>query len=69
MNTAIKMDTIPNNQIQIDGINVLKKNLGVVKTIRFLEQFDNGGIGDYTKEKCNLPDEQLTKDELLDLFK
>lgn len=69
MNTAIKMDTIPNNQIQIDGINVLKKNLGVVKTIRFLEQFDNGGIGDYTKEKYNSPDELLTKDELLDLFK
>lgn len=58
MNTTIKMNTIPDNQIQIEGMHVLKNHLGVVKTLRFLEQFDNGGTGDYTKEKCNSPDEQ-----------
>lgn len=69
MNTVIKMNTIPESQIQIEGMNVLKEHLGVVNTIRFLEQFDNGGTGDYTKEKYYSPDEELTKDELLDLFK
>ena len=54
MNTVIKMNTIPESQIQIEGMNVLKEHLGVVNTIRFLEQFDNGGTGDYTKEKYNL---------------
>lgn len=63
------MNTIPESQIQIEGINVLKKHLGVVNTIKFLEQFDNGGSGDYTKDKYNSPDEPLSKDELLDLFK
>ena len=39
------------SQIRKDGLQALEEKLGVVGTIRFLQQFDNGGNGDYTKEK------------------
>lgn len=68
MDMAIKMDIIPESQIQIDGLKVLKDNLGVVNTIKFLEQFDNGGSGDYTAEKYEKVDESLTKEEIMELF-
>ena len=51
MTTAVKMNVIPDSQIQALGIEALKSKLGVTGTLKFLEQFDNGGSGDYTKEK------------------
>ena len=34
----------------------------------FFEQFDNGGSGDYTKEKYKQEDEQMTKEDMLKKF-
>ena len=53
MTTAVKMDVMPESQIQAIGIEALKSKLGVTGTLKFLEQFDNGGSGgngtDYEK--------------------
>ena len=35
-----------------EAIEILCREMGVVKTIRFLQQFSNG-YGDYTKEREN----------------
>ena len=43
-----RRNTISNNEIQTNGLNALKEALGVVGTLKFLEQFDSGGYGDYT---------------------
>lgn len=64
-----KLDIISDSQIQTKGIQALKNELGVVDTIRFLEQFDNGGYGDYTKEKYLKEEKDLTIEEILNLFK
>ena len=49
MDIMTKLDVTPESKIQVKGLKVLKDNLGVLNTIKFLEQFDNGGEGDYTK--------------------
>ena len=49
MITAEKINVMSEGQIQAMGIKALKNALGVTGTLRFLEQFDNGGSGDYTK--------------------
>lgn len=69
MDIMTKLDVTPESKIQVKGLKVLKDNLGVLNTIKFLEQFDNGGEGDYTKEKYNEPDRDLTVDEILKSFK
>lgn len=33
------------------GLHALKESLGVTGMLRFLEQFEHGGSGDYTAEK------------------
>lgn len=68
MDKTIKMNIIPESQILVNGLKVLKENLGVVNTLRFLEQFDNGGNGDFTMEKYIQDEKALTKEEILDLF-
>ncbi len=68
MDTKIKMNVIPDSQIQINGFSALKKDLGVVDTIRFLEFFDKGGSGDYTKEKYEQKDSSPTKEDLMKSF-
>lgn len=68
MITTEKINKIPDRQIQIKGITALKDALGVTGTLRFLEQFDNGGNGDYTKEKYNDEDLKLSKEEILEMF-
>ena len=67
--TAVKMDVMPESQIQAIGIEALKSKLGVTGTLKFLEQFDNGGSGDYTKEKYEIDDEKMSKEEMLNMFK
>lgn len=69
MEMEIKMNVVSDNQILVNGINALKDSLGVTDTLRFLEQFDNGGTGDYTKEKYMQEDKLLTKEEILHMFK
>ena len=38
-------------EIQKNGLEALRQALGIAGTIKFLEQFDHGGSGDYTREK------------------
>lgn len=52
------------SQIRKDGLQALEEKLGVVGTIRFLQQLDNGGKGDYTKEKYEKEDITLTREEI-----
>ena len=66
---AVKLSTVPESQIQVTGLKALKDQLGVTGTLKFLEQFDNGGSGDYTKEKYAKDDEILTKEEILSMFR
>ena len=69
MIVAEKINVVPEGQIQAIGIKALKNALGVTGTLRFLEQFDNGGIGDYTKEKYEEEDVNLSKEDILNMFK
>lgn len=69
MITAEKINVMPEGQIQAMGIKALKNALGVRGTLRFLEQSDNGGSGDYTKEKYEEEDARLSKEEILNMFK
>ena len=68
MITAEKINVMPEGQIQAIGIKALKSALGVTGTLRFLEQFDNGGIGNYTKEKYDEEDDELSKEQILNMF-
>ncbi len=49
MNTTIETPA----EITEEAIEILCREMGVVRTIRFLQQFSNGR-GDYTKERENL---------------
>lgn len=40
-----------NSGIRNEGLQALEERLGIVETVRVLQQFGNGGSGDYTKEK------------------
>ena len=51
--------------IQKRGTEALIKELGVVGMLRYLEQYDNGGSGDYTKAKYEMED--LSIDEIVNL--
>lgn len=54
MNETIKL--MDYNTIQTKGTEVLLRELGSVGMVRYLEQYDNGSTGDYTKEKYNMPE-------------
>jgi hypothetical protein len=43
-------DTRPLNEINLQAINLLYKELGVVDAVRFLKQFTQG-YGNYTEER------------------
>lgn len=44
------MDTLPLAEITKEALRVLYKEIGVVNTIRFVNQFTTG-YGDYTEER------------------
>lgn len=44
------------SEIQKADTEALIKTLGPIGMARYLEECDNGGIGDYTKEKYEHPD-------------
>lgn len=50
------------------GLAALKDTLGVTGTIRFLEQFDHGGSGDYTAEKYLQEEAEPTDEEIRKMF-
>lgn len=54
MNTTLHL--IKNSEIQRVGTEALIKALGPIGMARYLEEYDNGGIGDYTKEKYEQPE-------------
>ena len=50
-------------------LEALTERLGVVGTLKLLREFDNGGSGDYTKEKYNKADEKITSvDKIMEMF-
>ena len=57
------LETKPLNQITHEAIQVLYQEIGVVSTVRFLNQFTLG-YGDYTAERDALFD-NLTLDDIL----
>ena len=65
---ATKLDITNAAKIQKDGLTALKNALGITATIKFLEQFDQGGTGDYTAEKYMGDDLELTDDEIRRMF-
>ncbi len=44
------------SEIRKAGTEALVRALGPIGMARYLEEFDNGGAGDYTKEKYEQPD-------------
>lgn len=54
MNQTMKI--IKPSEIRKMGTEALVKALGPVGMARYLEEYDNGGTGDYTKEKYHQPD-------------
>lgn len=47
--------------------NTLLKELGPIGMAKYLEKYDNGGTGDYTKEKYDQPDYSI--EEILAMSK
>ena len=45
--------------VRAAGLRALKEALGPVGAVKFLQQFDHGGSGDYTKEKYERTDISL----------
>lgn len=50
------------------GLNALKESLGVIGMLRFLEQFDHGGSGDYTAEKYENEETEPSDEEVRRMF-
>lgn len=65
---AARIDITNSTDLQRDGLNALKNALGVTGTIKFLEQFDNGGFGDYTAEKYVNEEPEPSNEEIRKLF-
>lgn len=67
----IYMDNCCYNRLFDDRSNIknylereaLLRELGPVGMVRYLEQYDNGGSGDYTKEKYDMP--EMTIDQII----
>ena len=55
--------TMTQEEVRVRGMNALKRELGVVGMLRFLQQFDRGR-GDYTKDRRRYLD-KLGLDEIL----
>lgn len=55
-------------EITDNAIRLLCREMGVVKTARFLNQFTNG-FGDYTKERQEMPDEMSVDEIVAEIMK
>ena len=63
-----KLDVMSNAEVQQTGLDALKEKLGITGMIRFLEQFDQGGSGDYTAEKYLKEETEPTDEETRQMF-
>ena len=54
------------SEIRRIGTEALLKALGHIGMAKYLEEYDNGGTGDYTKEKYKQPDYSIQ--EILDMI-
>ena len=55
-------------EIQKNGLETLRQALGITGTIKFLEQFDHGGSGDYKRERDENEEQKLTDEEIRCMF-
>lgn len=62
------MNNANNNEIQRKWLSSLRDALGVTGTLKFLEQFDQGGSGDYTAEKYLNDEPEPTDEEIRKMF-
>ena len=65
---AAKLDIVNDAKIQEKGIKALKESLGVTGMLKFLEQFDRGGEGNYTEEKYLVDSQDPTDEEIRKMF-
>lgn len=65
---AAKIKITNHTELQKDGLNALKNALGVTGTLKFLEQLDNGGSGDYTAEKYTHEEPEPSDEEIRSMF-
>ncbi|EOS38400.1 hypothetical protein C808_02601 [Lachnospiraceae bacterium M18-1] len=65
---ATRLNITNNTDLQENGLNALKTALGVTGTLKFLEQFDNGGSGDYTAEKYKCEEPEPSDAEIRKMF-
>lgn len=57
--SAIKtIDVSSPVQVRIAGLEALKRELGVIGAVRFLQQYDSG-YGDYSKEKYSIDEDDM----------
>lgn len=61
-------DTLPLTELTQEALRVLCRELGIVNTIRFLNQFTTG-FGDYTAERQTLTETQTPAAVLADLHR
>lgn len=61
------MKIVKFSEIRKLGTEALVKALGPIGMARYLEGYDNGGRGDYTKEKYEEPDYSI--DDILSMKK
>ncbi len=59
-------DTLPLAEITKEALRVLYKEIGVVNTIRFMNQFTTG-YGDYVEERKTLFDDMTLEDLLAEI--
>jgi hypothetical protein len=59
-------DTLPLAEITTEALRVLYKEIGVVNTIRFMNQFTTG-YGDYVEERKALFDDMTLEDLLAEI--
>ena len=59
-------DTLPLAEITKEALRVLYKEIGVVNTIRFMNQFTTG-YGDYVEERKALFDDMTLEDLLAEI--
>ena len=65
---ATRLNVTNTTELRKNGINVLKTALGVTETLKFLEQFDNDGSGDYTAEKYEHEETEPSDAEIREMF-
>ncbi len=58
------LDLLSPRELQLQGDEALIDRLGVAGFARYIEQFDNGGYGDYTEERKHMPEMNKSIDEI-----